>query len=707
MSMTNSNNTQQDLMKLDLQCKKNNTEHHTHEITTERLIVRRGKPFRLTLSVEHPHLDHIELTVETGPDASEEKGTRSSFGNKHPQVNNSGKSWSLQVLDSTPLTATLSVLCPSNASIGLYSLFVKTGSSDVAARVGTLTVLFNPWCDEDWVFLANDAERQEYVMNEQGIVYKGVNEYVTSEAWDFGQFEDDILDICLKLLDLNPKCVKNPQEDYSARCNPIYISRVISAMINSDDDDKGVIVGKWESTFIGGVEPSHWTSSVDILRRWMKYDCYPVKFGQCWVFAAVMCTVLRCLGIPCRVITNYQSAHDTELNLIIDEYYGDYGVTPKQSLDTVWNYHVWVEGWMRRPDLTEDSFYDGWQVLDPTPQEKSTDVYCCGPAPVTAIREGHTDIKYDLQFVFGEVNADKVSWLVMANGSKKRIQSNTKAVGQSISTKAVGSNKRQDITENYKYTEGSEKERVAYEEAVKRANDVRMIEAPPRPKVEMKISLDGKPLNGVDIQAHLTLTTDSPKTQELTLRMNAQIMRYTNSPEAGVWSDTRDIQLQPKKEHVIPILIPFATYGPKLLNNNCIKVSVIATDKKDSKDVYLVEKDIVPHSPPLHLVVSGTPLLNGEMTAEVTFENPLSASLNNCSITLTGSGLLRQTEEIKIAELGPGQKATLKVQFRPNRAGPKKLVACFDSSTFKDIRNRVDVNVRPSSSRLGYLAFGK
>lgn len=36
------------------------------------------------------------------------------------------------------------------------------------------------------------------------------------------------------------------------------------------------------------------------------------------------------------------------------------------------NYHVWVEGWMRRPDLTEDSFYDGWQVLDPTPQEKST-----------------------------------------------------------------------------------------------------------------------------------------------------------------------------------------------------------------------------------------------------------------------------------------------------------------------------------------------
>jgi len=26
---------------------------------------------------------------------------------------------------------------------------------------------------------------------------------------------------------------------------------------------------------------------------------------------------------------------------------------------------------MRRPDLDEDGKYDGWQVLDPTPQEKS------------------------------------------------------------------------------------------------------------------------------------------------------------------------------------------------------------------------------------------------------------------------------------------------------------------------------------------------
>lgn len=39
------------------------------------------------------------------------------------------------------------------------------------------------------------------------------------------------------------------------------------------------------------------------------------------------------------------------------------------------NFHVWTECWMRRPDLGPE--FDGWQVVDPTPQEKSA-----GWAPV-------------------------------------------------------------------------------------------------------------------------------------------------------------------------------------------------------------------------------------------------------------------------------------------------------------------------------------
>lgn len=45
------------------------------------------------------------------------------------------------------------------------------------------------------------------------------------------QFESGILDICLRILDMNPKYLRNPGKDCSGRRNPIYVSRVLSAMV--------------------------------------------------------------------------------------------------------------------------------------------------------------------------------------------------------------------------------------------------------------------------------------------------------------------------------------------------------------------------------------------------------------------------------------------------------------------------------------------
>lgn len=38
------------------------------------------------------------------------------------------------------------------------------------------------------------------------------------------------------------------------------------------------------------------------------------------------------------------------------------------------NFHVWVEGWMKREDLRAE--FDGWQAIDPTPQERSGGQAC-------------------------------------------------------------------------------------------------------------------------------------------------------------------------------------------------------------------------------------------------------------------------------------------------------------------------------------------
>ena len=80
--------------------------------------------------------------------------------------------------------------------------------------------------------------------------------------------------------------------------------------------------------------------------------------------------VCRALGIPCRSVTNFVSAHDTHQNLTIDKYFDEEGEElSRYNSDSVWNFHVWNDVWMARPDLPKG--YDGWQTIDATPQESS------------------------------------------------------------------------------------------------------------------------------------------------------------------------------------------------------------------------------------------------------------------------------------------------------------------------------------------------
>lgn len=80
-------------------------------------------------------------------------------------------------------------------------------------------------------------------------------------------------------------------------------------------------------------------------------------------------------------------------------------------------------------------------------------VYCCGPIPVRAIKEGELTFKYDAPFVFAEVNADVLTFMERKDGSTSKVTT-TAVVGQKISTKRVGSDAREDITHLYKYPEG-------------------------------------------------------------------------------------------------------------------------------------------------------------------------------------------------------------------------------------------------------------
>lgn len=64
-------------------------------------------------------------------------------------------------------------------------------------------------------------------------------------------------------------------------------------------------------------------------------------------------------------------------------------------------------------------------------------------------------MNYDMIFIFAEVNADRITWIYnKRDGSQKQNSVDTHSIGKYISTKAVGSNSRMDVTVKYKNPEG-------------------------------------------------------------------------------------------------------------------------------------------------------------------------------------------------------------------------------------------------------------
>ncbi|XP_026248085.2 protein-glutamine gamma-glutamyltransferase 5 isoform X2 [Urocitellus parryii] len=623
----------------DLQSYQNNMRHHTEEISIDQLIVRRGQAFNITLYFRNrgfqPGLDNIIFVTETG----------------------------------------------------------------------------------DAVYLDSEPQRQEYVMNDYGFIYQGNKNWIRPCPWNYGQFEENIIHICLKLLDKSLNFQIDSAIDCALRGSPVYISRVVCAMINSNDDN-GVLNGNWSENYTDGVNPAEWTGSVAILKQWHATGCQPVRYGQCWVFAAVMCTVMRCLGIPTRVVTNFDSGHDTDGNLIIDEYYDNTGrILENKKKDTVWNFHVWNECWMARKDLPPG--YGGWQVLDATPQETSNGLYCCGPASVRAIKEGEVDLNYDTPFAFSMVNADCTSWLV-SGGKEQKIHQDTNSVGNFISTKSIQSDERDDITENYKYGEGSPQERQVFLKALQKLKNGRFQgphrtdSEPSRPmppnqdsphsldtpslrpsdvvQVSLKFKLLDSPNMGQDINFVLLALNMSSQFKDLKVNLSAQSLLHDGSPLSPFWQDMTFITLSPKEAKSYPCKILYSQYSQYLSTDKLIRLSALG-EEKSSPEKILANKIITLTYPGIMINVLGAAIMNQPLTIQVVFSNPLSEQVEDCVLTLEGSGLFKKQQRVLIGVLKPRYKVTVSLKTVPFKSGQRQIQANLRSNKFKDIKGYRNVYV--------------
>ncbi|XP_076999733.1 coagulation factor XIII A chain [Tamandua tetradactyla] len=671
----------------------NKVDHHTDKYECNNLIIRRGQTFYLQLDFNRPYdprkdLFRVEYVIGRYP--QENKGTYIPV----PIVSElqTGK-WGAKVIMREDRSVRLSIQSSPDCIVGKFRMYVAVwtpyGIIRTSRNPETDTyILFNPWCEDDAVYLDDEKEREEYVLNDIGVIFYGDINNMKSRSWSYGQFEDGILDACLYVMD-------KAQMDLSGRGNPIKVSRVGSAMINAKDDE-GVIVGSWDNVYAYGVPPSAWTGSVDILLEYRSSET-PVQYGQCWVFAGVFNTFLRCLGIPGRVVTNYFSAHDNNANLQMDIFLEEDGsVNSKLTKDSVWNYHCWNEAWMTRPDLPVG--FGGWQVVDSTPQENSDGMYRCGPASVQAVKHGHVCFQFDAPFVFAEVNSDLVYITAKKDGTQVVEAVDATHIGKLIVTKQIGGDGIKDITDTYKFQEGQEEERLALETALmygakKSLNTEGVFKS--RTDVDMDFKVENAVL-GQDFRITITFQNNTSSSHTISAYLSGNITFYTGVAKAEFKNQTFEVMLEPLSVKKEEVLIQAGEYMGQLLEQASLHFFVTARVDK-TRQVLAKQKSIVLTIPKVIIKVRGSPIVGSDMVVTVEFTNPLKETLKNVWMYLDGPGVTKPRKKM-FHEIQPNSTVQWEEVCRPWVPGRRKLIASLTSDSLRHVYGELDLAIqrRPS-----------
>lgn len=660
-------------------------QHHTDKFKTDGFIVRRGYPARFQTA----STSFTVTLVPAHPENKVDLGYSFDFS-----VSNPRKDWSVK--SSEVGYATLYV--PVTAPIGLYILSDQDDSIP-------MVVLFNPFLETDPSYCEGERERQEYVLNDVGRIWVGAVASPSGVPWSFSQFRTVVLLTSLSLLDSMPT---------GQRHDPIKVTRHLSAMVNAQDDN-GVLLGRWNGKYGDGTSPSAWTGSLEILEQYWN-TLKPVRYGQCWVFAGVLNSVLRALGIASRVITNFVSAHDTTrpYNRSVDKYFDSNGkALEKLSSDSIWNFHVWNEAIMKRPDLQElaEQYrlqFHGWQVLDSTPQEESKGLYRLGPAPLSAIKHGQK-VPLDVDFVIGEVNADVIYYWKEEGSKDFQVRLHDKRyVGQNISTKDIGSDSRKDVTQDYKFREGTPEERAALAGTHVATRDVRTVlerqpvaQPIPEPPQVVSFAVQSPPHVTVGEPIKFVIKGSSKAEGPVTIIFNClyRATDYTGTPRARIGDRQTRVTVGPGLSADMAIEVTAAQYEPHL-GGGVQTIQFISSAKvRETGQVWSSENLVrLNADETLHLRAPSSVTVDETLPVTAVIRNISHMPLTNAILRAEGEGIVDMTIT-ELETIAPGATVEKEITIEPSEAGDKLLVTTLVSTELKDVSRSVHIRVNSKFGR--------
>jgi len=391
-----------------------------------------------------------------------------------PPRNNpaSSNSWGVEILDvrdnqsGTRQIVTVEVSIPVTSPVGRYDAYFTIEYSQSEVEIvqyqvdgpddGQLILLCNPWNTQDSTSFSEVSD-ERHIRRAVDIVY-WENNLNVAHKWNVYPGNSLILDETLRFLVGAPA---------SIRSAPELTARWLSQKVNGRNNPTGMLRGMWAAMtdnglrFVGNQSPNlppnphceaspvpsreeidvmeGLTGSVPVFNTWRRNRrAGPILHAQCWVYAGVMCSSLRTLGIPARIVsgnnivsdagsyTGLANANDISDGKVI--YCYQVPANSNQPVlnacrmnDYSWRFHIWNELCTRRAGISVSD----WQALDATPAHalrlsRSANARSSGPALLQDVRAGAFSNSFDVLTFYSYVNSGSESVLKRTNGTDRR-----------------------------------------------------------------------------------------------------------------------------------------------------------------------------------------------------------------------------------------------------------------------------------------------
>lgn len=558
-----------------------------------------------------------------------------------------------------------------------------------------IATVFNPYHQEDPVFMPDVALRAEYVENENGAIWVGTKNKNNGKPWAYNHFN-------LKVLTAAYDILTRPNSNgfvisIERMADPVSVSRALTYAVAGH-----MLQGRWSEPYCNtpdgelcdNTKPWAWTGSIKIVETYLMTK-QPVKYGQCFVFSGLLTSLGRAIGIPTRSVSNFESAHDHKpFDHFVSKYWTytahkTWVADSYLNRDSVWNFHVWNDMWMKRPDLTQVGSckkagaknFDGWQAVDATYQERSMDknlmndkdpnhYYQCGPVPLKALQhQCEEGVPFDWKFIYGEVEATKEELTRNMNDPhlpetckgdrapktcfKRKgfgYTKNEQAVGFFLSTSLPGTNPRKVdiITSQYKKSEDPK------EELMESLDGTLTQEVSLGKRGALAVTYPGKGIHaGEDLKIAIAPKPGQNGTYEdITIVWRAHIVHYTG---ADIEKHKGEIKMGTGnlgKDGTFKISVNSMMYATKLRHGVTIAVDAVLQAGDDFLG-RVSDLRVPVHVPHVHMAIVGESVIHrcvvdaSEETVgfKATVTNPFWADdLTHSTLTIEVAGMDRTPE---------------------------------------------------------------